>query len=189
MKPFFSLVLTLCIFILNAQNSPNELLKQQLVKDWERAKAYTQEYLDAMPADKYGFRAHDSIRSYAQQMLHLAQANAGLVFFGTGSRNNVIQTMFLKPPQVFEKLPIIQNKDSVVYYVNKSYDFIISAIKSMDFAKLNEVVTQDLPGGKRSATRLGWLLKAFEHQTHHRGQCTVYLRLVGIHPPQEKLWD
>jgi len=49
-----------------AQNNLNEGLKQQLVKDWERAKSYTQEYLDAMPANKYEFRAVDSIRSFAE---------------------------------------------------------------------------------------------------------------------------
>lgn len=188
MKPFCSLVLTLCIFILNAQDSSNDLLKQQLVKDWERAKAYTQEYLDVMPADKYDFQATDSVRSFAQQMLHLAQATAGMAVFGTGNQNSAIQTMFLKPPQVFEKSVSIQSKDSVVHYVNTSYNFMINAIKNLDPAKINEVVTQDMPGGKRSATRLGWLLKAFEHQTHHRGQCTVYLRLSGIRPPAEKLW-
>src|SRR6187401_292915 len=188
MKPFFSLLLTLCILSVEAQNSPNDLLKQQLIIDWERAKAYTQEYLDAMPADKYSFRADDSIRTFAQQMLHLSQATAGMAFFGTGSQNNIIQNMFIKPPQVFENLPAVQSKDSVMYYVNTSYDFMINAIKSLDFANLSEVVTQTLPGGKRSATRLAWLLKAFEHQTHHRGQCTVYLRLLGIRPPAEKLW-
>ncbi len=188
MKPFCSLILTLCIFILNAQNSSNDQLKQQLINDWERAKAYTQEYLDAMPANKYNFQATDSIRSFAQQMLHLAQATAGMAFFGAGYQNNAIQTMFLKPPQAFEKSVSIQSKDSVAHYVNTSYEFMITAIKNLDFDKMNEVVTQDLPGGKRSATRLGWLLKAFEHQTHHRGQCTVYLRLSGIRPPAEKLW-
>ena len=81
MKLSFSLLLTLCFFFLNAQESSNELLKQQLVKDWERAKAYTEEYLDAMPANKYNFQATDSVRSFAQQMLHLAQANAGMAFF------------------------------------------------------------------------------------------------------------
>ena len=188
MKSFFSVLLTLSIFILNAQDSSNDLLKQQLVKDWERAKAYTQEYLDAMPANKYNFQATDSIRSFAQQMLHLAQATAGMAFFGTGYQNSAIQTMFLKPPQVFEKSVSIQSKDSVAHYVNTSYDFMINAIKNMDFAKMNEIVTQDLPGGRRSASRLSWLLKAFEHQTHHRGQCTVYLRVSGIRPPAEKLW-
>ena len=188
MKLSFSLLLTLCFFFLNAQESSNDLLKQQLVKDWERAKAYTQEYLDAMPANKYNFQATDSVRSFAQQMLHLAQANAGMAFFGTGYQNSAVQAMFLKPPQVFEKSVSLQSKDSVAHYVNTSYDFMINAIKNMDVAKMNEVVTQDMPGGKRSATRLGWLLKAFEHQTHHRGQCTVYLRLSGIRPPAEKLW-
>jgi uncharacterized damage-inducible protein DinB len=32
------------------------------------------------------------------------------------------------------------------------------------------------------------MLKTFEHQTHHRGQTTIYIRLLGIRPPQEKLF-
>ena len=32
------------------------------------------------------------------------------------------------------------------------------------------------------------LAKAFEHQTHHRGQTTIYLRLAGVTPPGEKLF-
>ena len=54
-------------------------IKTQLIKDWERAKAYTNEYLDAMPGDKYSLRATDSTRSFAQQMLHIAQANVFLM--------------------------------------------------------------------------------------------------------------
>jgi uncharacterized damage-inducible protein DinB len=30
--------------------------------------------------------------------------------------------------------------------------------------------------------------KVFEHQTHHRGQTTVYIRLAKGTPPQEKLF-
>ncbi|MBO0721263.1 MAG: damage-inducible protein DinB, partial [Blastocatellia bacterium] len=29
---------------------------------------------------------------------------------------------------------------------------------------------------------------SFEHQTHHRGQTTIYLRLKGVTPPGEKLY-
>nr|WP_324497299.1 DinB family protein [Haliscomenobacter sp.] len=32
------------------------------------------------------------------------------------------------------------------------------------------------------------MLKAFEYQTHHRGQTTIYIRLLGIKPPNEKLF-
>lgn len=162
-------------------------LKEQMVKDWERAKEYTIEYLNAMPADKYSFKPNDSLRSFAEQMLHLSLANAGMASIGTGVRNIGIKNIFLRPN--FEKTPAAQDKDSVVYYVNTSYDFVIDAIKNMDFGKLDEVVTWDLPRGKRSATRLGWLLKAFEHQTHHRGQTTIYIPLLNIRPPNERLFE
>lgn len=187
MKRLVTILFLSCSLFATAQNCLNDTLKQQMIRDWQRAKDYTDEYLNAMPADKYNFRPVDSIRSFAEQMLHFSLANVGLVFFGSGFQDPSVQKMFFKPN--FEKTAAIQNKDSVIYYVNKSYDFAINAVKNTDFNKLQEIVTQDLPGGRRSATRLAWLLKAFEHQTHHRGQCTIYLRLVGIRPPAEKLWD
>ncbi len=39
---------------------------QTMIEDWERAKAYTKEYLDAMPEDGYGFRPTPDIRNFAQ---------------------------------------------------------------------------------------------------------------------------
>ena len=186
MKPFLSLLLSLCILSVTAQNSLNDMLKQQMLKDWQRAKTYTQEYLDAMPSDKYSFHAVDSIRSFAQQMLHLAFANVALAWVATGARDSVVINTFLK--RDLEKSTTAQSKDSVVYFVNASYDFVMNTIKNFDFGKLGEVVNQRTPGGDRSETRYAWLMKDFEHQTHHRGQCTIYIRLLGIRPPGEKLF-
>src|ERR1700727_2190828 len=52
-----------------------QFTQSQMVAEWQRAKVYTKEYLDAMPADGYGFKPTPEIRSFAQQMLHLADAN------------------------------------------------------------------------------------------------------------------
>ena len=185
MKLLLSILLFLCCLSATAQDSLRITLKQQMLQDWQRAKAYTQEYLSAMPADKYNFRPVDSVRSFAEQMLHFARSDAGFAAIGTGFRSPALLA-FYNPN--FEKLPALQNKDSVMYYVTSSYDIAIEALKNLDVSKLSELVSFDLPGGRRTATRLTWLMKAFEHQTHHRGQCTVYLRLVGITPPAEKLW-
>ena len=181
MKLFFSLLLSLGFFSAYAQNALGDSLKQQLVNDWIRAKSYTQEYLDAMPAGKYGFRPTDSMRTFAQQMLHLSAANAGFAFISLG-------VPYAFSSQNFEKSPALQNKDSVVYYVNTSYDAVINGIKNMDPGTFGQVVSWNMPGGKRTITRLAWLLKAFEHQTHHHAQCTVYFRLLDIRPPAEKLF-
>jgi uncharacterized damage-inducible protein DinB len=74
--------------------------------------------------------------------------------------------------------------DSVKYFVNASYDYVIDGITKLDAAKLGEKVTMRNMEG----TRYTWLSKAFEHQTHHRGQTTVYIRLLGIRPPAERLF-
>ena len=50
----------------------------------------------------------------------------------------------------------------------------------MDESKWEEKVKER----SMEETRLGWLLKAFAHQVHHRGQTTIYLRLVGVKPPK-----
>ena len=181
MKGIGCLLLTISVLFGTAQNSFKDSLKTQLIADWTRAKAYTQEYLQAMPADKYGYRPLDSMRNFAQQMLHLATANAGLSSIGTGAP-------FPFASLAIEKWPSAQTRDSVIWYVNTSYDFVITSIKNLDAGKLSENVSYTIPGGKQTATRLVWLMKTFEHQTHHRGQCTVYLRLAGIRPPEEKLF-
>jgi uncharacterized damage-inducible protein DinB len=174
---FALLLLTSLSFTASAQAISGEEIKAQFVKDWERAKSYTLDYLSTMPADKYSFKAVDSIRSFAQQMLHLAAGNVNLISIATGEK-----TQF--PGRGLEASPTAQTKDSVVSYVTQSYDFAIESVKKSDPAKYGEVVSR----GSNSATRYGWLLKAFEHQTHHRGQTTIYIRLQGIRPPNERLF-
>jgi uncharacterized damage-inducible protein DinB len=172
-----------CFFVSNntkAQSFTNDELKAQMQADWKRAKEYTNEYLNTMPADKYNykFKQVDSLRSFAQQMLHLATANVFLMATATD-----------QPPLPWasfglEKRTSAQNRDSVVYYVNASYDFAMNAVKNSDPAKWKE--TKKLFGFE--ATRFALMQKTFEHQTHHRGQTTIYIRLNDITPPQEKLF-
>ena len=175
-KSLFSGVLLL-IWIISTNAQLGETIKTQLIKDWERAKAYTKEYLDAMPKDKYNFRAQDSVRTFAQQMLHLAQANMGLSANGTGRDR-------IWPGRNLEQTATAQSADSVSYFVMASYDFAIDGIKNMDISKFEEKNKR----GNFDETRLAWIVKAFEHQTHHRGQTTIYIRLLGIKPPNEKLF-
>lgn len=180
------ITLTACILSLltitvktSAQALKSEDIKAQMLKDWERAKAYTLSYLETMPADKYSFKAVDSIRSFAQQMLHLAGGNVFLMFNATDK----------KPMPYFrqgmEQSATAQTKDSVTFYVTASYDFCIDAIKNFDVNKWGEKKNLF---GKYEETRWALMMKTFEHQTHHRGQTTIYIRLLGIRPPEERLF-
>ncbi|HEY4208671.1 MAG TPA: DinB family protein [Puia sp.] len=162
---------------LSAQSISGDDIKNQFANDWERSKAYTQEYLNTMPADKYSFKAVDSIRSFAQQMLHLASANIFLINMATGATPSF-------NPRGLEGRASAQTRDSVMYYVNASYDYAIKAVKELDGSKLGEMIGQN----GRQASRFAILEKALEHQAHHRGQTTIYIRLQGIRPPNERLF-
>ena len=77
-----------------------------------------------------------------------------------------------------------QTKDSVVAMVDASYDYTLDVLNSTDPATYGALIGK--PG--RQATKYALFLKAFEHQTHHRGQTTIYIRLLGIRPPGERLF-
>jgi DinB family len=165
--------------IVNAQSLSAEDIKTQMVKDWERAKAYTIDYLNTMPENKYSFKAVDSLRSFAQQMLHLAGGNFFLMMNATGYK-----LPFAGNPNM-ENSPGAQKKDSVVYYVTTSYDYCINAVKNSDTNKWGEMTKMF---NTYEQTRFALMNKTFEHQGHHRGQTTIYIRLQGIKPPQERLF-
>jgi len=177
MKHKLSFIIFLLVFSTKLFAQGNDSLKAQLIQDWERAKAYTKAYLDAMPADKYSYRAVDSIRSFSELMLHLAQGNVNL-------SSNAFGKDRIFTGRNLEKSPTAQGKDSVIFLVMQSYDYCIDGVKNMDPSKMDEVVKR----GNFNVTRRGWVMKAFEHQTHERGQCTIYIRLQGIRPPGEMLF-
>jgi uncharacterized damage-inducible protein DinB len=148
-----------------------------MVKEWERAKAYTKEYLDAMPDPGYALKPTPEMRSFAEQMLHLTDANYGFASAASGAKSPVGQG---ESEKVSDK-----SKANVTKLVMAGYDFVIDNLKKMKPDQLNESIKLF---GRFDMTKQTAFAKVFEHQTHHRGQTTVYLRLAGVTPPQEKLF-
>ena len=159
-------------FFAQAQTTADEI-----AKEWERAKAYTKEYLDAMPDSGYALKPTPEMRSFAEQMLHLTDANYAFASAATG----------VKSPTGLGELEKSSDKSkaNVIKVVLAGYDFVITNAKKMTPAQLNEMTKIF---DRFDMTKGTALAKAFEHQTHHRGQTTVYLRLAGVKPPQEKLF-
>jgi uncharacterized damage-inducible protein DinB len=149
----------------------------EMVKNWERAKAYTKEYLDAMPESGYALKPTPEMRSFAEQMLHLTDANYGFIAAVTGEKSPV---GFGESEKATDK-----SKANVTKLVMAGYDHVIASLKKINPAQMNENVKLF---DRFEMTKGAALDKLFEHQTHHRGQTTVYIRLAGTKPPQEKLF-
>ena len=171
------LIATICLLLGVTLFAQAQTSVDEIVKEWERAKAYTQEYLDAMPEAGYALKPTPEMRSFAEQMLHLTDANYGFAAAATGEKSPV---GFGESEKTADK-----SKANVTKLVLAGYDFVISSVKKMTVAQLNENVKLF---DRFDMTKRMALAKCFEHQTHHRGQTTVYIRLAGAKPPQEKLF-
>ena len=168
---------TLAVLLLVTANLFGQFNKETLLKDWERAKVYTKEYLDAMPESGYALKPTPQMRSFAQQMLHLTDANYAFASAASGEKSPVGMGESEKTTD--------QSKANVTKLVLAGYDFVIAGITKMTDAQANETVKLF---GRFDMTKGAAINKCFEHQTHHRGQTTVYIRLAGATPPQEKLF-
>ena len=149
---------------------------KELDSTWKRAKKWSLDYVDAMPEESLNFKPTPEIRSFAEQLLHLSYWNYGLLEGMTGKPNP-----FGKDEKDIEKKSEYKTKAALRKIVEQGYDNVIAAIAEIDETKLPEQVAFF----NSKVTRLYVLTTALDHQAHHRGQTTIYLRLKGVTPPPE----
>ncbi|HVS92528.1 MAG TPA: DinB family protein [Mucilaginibacter sp.] len=171
------ILITLFILLGTARIAHSQVSVDHMVKEWERAKAYTKEYLDAMPEAGYSSKPTADMRSFAAQMLHLADANYGFTSAATGQKNPYGMGGLEKSTD--------QSKATVIKEVMDSYDCVIAGIKSLTSAQLSETTKLF---GRFELTKAEVFDKDFEHQTHQRAQTVAYLHLAGVKVPAEKLF-
>jgi uncharacterized damage-inducible protein DinB len=150
----------------------------QLIKDWERAKLYTRHYLDAMPEENYAFKPTPESQTFAEHMLHFTDANYELAPLAGGLKSPIAVGAASKSPD--------KSKAATIKMVMAGYDFVIDNIKNLKPEQFQDTIKLF---DKYSMTKGTLFNKIFEHQTHHRGQTTVYFRLKGVKPPDEELFN
>ena len=136
----------------------------------------------AMPADKFDFAPSQAIfvpgqktefatvRTFAQQATHVAEANYFLYSIVSG----------LKPDVDVKGLEKLTGKDDVVAALAGSFAFAHKAIATLTPANAFEVVKSPEPG---FATRATLAAFGIAHAYDHYGQLVEYLRMNGIVPP------
>ena len=139
-------------------------------KHFKTSKDYTLAVAQAMPAEGYAFKPNPAEMSFAEQVAHIASANAFFLSRVSGK----------KPP--FSGKLENMDKDTVIKRLNDSFNWAIETIQALTPEQLTAVVKT--PAGELSGAEA--LMLAMDHTTHHRGQCVVYLRVKDIKPPDYK---
>lgn len=172
MKNYFLVILMLWGGTLFAQQDP--FLGDFMLR-WENARTYTLQMIEAMPDRHFDFRPIAEEMTFGEQCMHMVGNMYNLT-------NRYIQedTLFQKPDTHVS----VMTKQEILNWVNKAFDDTGSMVSDLDPRDLDTLT--DFFAGPISKRRVVMLLN--DHQSHHRGQMVVYLRLKGITPPKYIGW-
>jgi len=135
----------------------------------KNSKEYLLKVADLMPEDKYGYKPTKEEMSFREQLLHIC-GNLGWLSSAYLSA---------EPAPAYKVNEKMQSKDSIRTVIVKTYDYAMDKLDHFNAAQLGDTVK--FFAGPMTKLQIINLLS--DHQTHHRGQLLVYLRLCGVKPP------
>ena len=172
-RVYLLLVVSCCFVKSNAQSVDSLFLEAARIK-LHHAKEYTLSVAGLMPAEFYQFRPSPEEMNFGEQLLHLS-ANLGWL-------SSTYLTIDQNP--INQKDMKVTSKDSVIAVVKRAYDYAEKVLRQFPARSLNENVT--FFAGPMNKLQIINLVN--DHQTHHRGQMLVYLRMKNITPPKYVGW-
>ena len=137
---------------------------------------------EAIPADKYGWRPAEGVRSVSEVFIHAANANMMLpVAMGVAPAEGFTPPADMPAVMKWmqEREAGVTAKEAVVAELRKSLDYAAAALGGLDSAGLEETIE---PLGF-PASRRAYALVLLTHNHEHLGQAIAYARSIGVAPP------
>ena len=128
--------------------------------------------VEAMPADKFGYKPTPDQMTFGHLVAHIVESN-----------NLFCSKAAALPEPKVEGAKESDSKDKLVASVKASFDFCSEALSKMDDSKLGEM-TEAFGGQQVSRARIALSLAG--SWADHYGMAAMYLRLNGITPPSAK---
>ena len=146
-------------------------VRGEILRQIEDAEKKLNALAEAMPAEKYGWRPAEKVRSVGEVFMHVAGGNYFLpTFWGVKPPEGV-------NPREFEKSG--GDKAKVIATMKASFEHVRTAIKNApeaDLAKAIKLFGED-------ATQRQAMMVAANHNHEHLGQAIAYARMNGVAPP------
>jgi len=153
----------------SVENPKNGLkLKEELTSAWLRSENMTLTNMEQMPPEFFTFKYTEEAMTFSEQWRHCVIYTCGQIAGRTGITN----------PYSGVKLPVQMPKDRVIKEIKSMYSFVRQSIAELPAEKL--YADCDFAGDTIPVWRLFYAME--NHIIHHRGQCIVYLRLMGVVP-------
>ena len=159
----------------DAAVKPADSPSQAVLAAWNEIGRKLIAMAEDFPEDKYDFKPTPAQRSFAEQLLHVANGN----YFFTKP------AMGEKPPAEEDpKRADYKTKADVVAFVKKAFADGAAAIKAKGDKGMNDIIVD--PFEHKQYRIYDAAYGYIEHSGEHYGQLAVYYRVAGLVPPESR---
>jgi uncharacterized damage-inducible protein DinB len=127
------------------------------------------------PEDKYDFKPTPAQRSFAEGLLHAANANYFFTNPATGKP---------MPAEEDPKRDQFKTKADIVAFVKKAFADGAAAIKAKGDKGMSDLLVDPFAHQQVRVSDMAYGL--IEHSGEHYGQLVVYYRIAGLVPPESR---
>ncbi|GAE30263.1 DinB family protein [Alkalihalobacillus hemicellulosilyticus] len=150
-------------------------LQKTYVEEFKREIAMTRDSLKRIPEDKLSWKPHEKSMSLGQLALHIALI--------PGQLTQLFSELEREVPNV--PLHEARSIDQLLHALDENEEIARNHLMNWNAEEL-EADWSMVDGGQILLTEPRWVMirsLMFNHLYHHRGQLTVYLRLLNISVP------
>lgn len=156
------------------QASPaGDALTAALKRQFDGVSRNMKEAAEKMPEEKYSFQPSKDVRTFAQFIGHIINAQYRSCSLVKGEAN--------PNKQDFEKE--VTKKAAIVQAITASNEYCAAAFTSANDKWMLETVTQQMGGNAMQVPRAAILAGTTSHTNESYGSVAVYMRLNGLVPP------
>lgn len=143
-------------------------LTPEMLEMWKRIEKMVVDMAEQFPAEKYDYKPTPEVRSFKEQLLHVASSNCFFIRLSGGQKTKATHAGR-------------ETKADVVAVLKGSFRDAAAVINELGDAGLAHMVKHPFEDHSVSLHRI-WTMAA-AHDGEHYGQLVVYYRLNGLVPP------
>jgi len=152
---------------------------ENIIESWKEVRSGLISEAEQIPADQFSFRAAPNTRSIKELLQHLVETQKFLTGEICRPDSNLMRGSFAEQIKVYAPgVRDVDDKDRLLNLLRAAMDESGEKLQAADKEMANTMKRFD---GKEM-TKLAFVSFAIAHEMYHRGQLTVYERLLGLEP-------
>jgi len=158
--------------VMHAQAPQSASLTADERRDYQTIRDYFIRAAEKMPENKYGFRPSPDVRTFGQQVAHVADDQYNLCAPAKGETRKAAYTDI--ESRLSKKADLLVALREAFAYCDAAYDALTDASGA------------ELAAGGKRRTKFSMLNWNLWHTWEHYGNVVVYLRMNGLVPPSSE---